>query len=273
MARHMKVAAWLDAGVAILQRDARLYFSYRTRVVSQLLQTLVSLTLFYYVSRLVRVPAFGTPDRYFAFVVVGLVILELLTATLALLPMTIRQELVAGTFERVVVSPLGPVWAVTSMVMFPISFSLVLGAVTIMFAAVIFGMPIAGATAVLALPVAVLAALALAPLALGVSAAVLVVKQAGTAATFAVTLISLIGGFFFPIALLPSWIRWTADVQPVTPILDLLRHLVVGTPLTSSAWLTMLKVVGFAAILLPASMFALRAAVNISRRRGTIIEY
>ena len=59
----MKVAAWLDAGVAILQRDARLYFSYRTRVVSQLLQTLVSLTLFYYVSRLVRVPAFGTPDR------------------------------------------------------------------------------------------------------------------------------------------------------------------------------------------------------------------
>lgn len=263
----------MDAVAAMFQRDLRLYFSYRSRVLSQILQTVFSLTLFYYVSRLVRVPEFGTSDRYFAFVVIGLVILELLTSTLVIMPSAVRQELVAGTFERLVVSPFGPVSALVSMAAFPIVFSLALGGVTIGLAAVIFGIPVAWSTIGFAIPVAMLAALALAPLALVITSAVLVVKQAGTSAGFAVTLLSLVGGFFFPVDLLPAWIRWTSDVQPVTPALDLLRHLIVGTPLTSSVALTVLKLAAFVIVLVPLSAYALRAALAVSRKRGTIIEY
>src|SRR3954451_8969346 len=91
---------YLHAAAGIVQRDAAVFASYRLRVVTQLLGSLLSLTIFFYVSRLVRVSQFPTPDDYFAFVSVGLVIFGVLTATLGSTAAAIRQELVAGTFER-----------------------------------------------------------------------------------------------------------------------------------------------------------------------------
>ena len=41
------------------------------------------------------------------------------------------------------------------------------------------------------------------------------------------------------------------DVQPFTPAVDLLRHLLVGQPLRASAWGDVAKLVGFSAVLLP----------------------
>jgi hypothetical protein len=45
---------------AVLRRDLHVYLSYRTHLVSQLLASVFSLTLSYYVSRLVHVRGFGS---------------------------------------------------------------------------------------------------------------------------------------------------------------------------------------------------------------------
>ena len=73
--------------------------------------------------------------------------------------------------------------------------------------------------------------------------------------------------------MLPDWIEWTSDVQPFTPAVDLLRHLLIGIPLEDSAWSDVLRMAGFAAVLLPLSALALVAAIKTSRKRGTILEY
>ena len=83
----------------------------------------------------------------------------------------------------------------------------------------------------------------------------------------------IIAGLYFPVALLPDWVEWTSEVQPFTPSVDLLRNLIVGTPLADSAWLDLLKLVGFATVLLPASAWLLSRAVRAGQRRGTILEY
>jgi ABC-2 type transport system permease protein len=267
------VRAYGAATIGILQRDWRLFISYRTRFLSQLLSGFFSLVLFYYVSRIAGGRVFSRPDDYFAFAVVGLVVMGVLVSTLSTLPMALRQELVAGTLERLVVSPFGAVAAIASMAWFPIAFAFVNGVLTLTFAAVIFGMPIEWSTAPLAIPVGALGALAFAPFALLVAGAVIVVKQAGMGAGFLVTGISLVGGFFFPVALLPGWIEWLSKVQPFTPALDLLRHLLVGSPLASSPWLAVAKLAGFAAVLLPISLVFLRLSIRAAQRRGTIIEY
>ena len=43
-----------------------------------------------------------------------------------------------------------------------------------------------------------------------------------------ITAIGLIAGFYFPVSLLPDWIRWTSNVQPFTPSVDLIRHCLAG---------------------------------------------
>jgi ABC-2 type transport system permease protein len=93
------------------------------------------------------------------------------------------------------------------------------------------------------------------------------------AVPFVTTALAFLGGFFFPVRLLPDWIEWTSDVQPFTPALDLLRHLLVDTPLRDPAWESLVKIAGFAALLLPLAALALHRAIVVCRRRGTLIEY
>jgi ABC-2 type transport system permease protein len=266
------VPALLAAAGAIFKRDLLLFASYRTRPFSILFSTAVSLTLFYYLSRLVRSPAVGSPDDYYGFVVVGLIIFGVLTSTMSIPVATLRAELQAGTFERMVLSPFGAVRAIASLLIFPVVQALVLGTASLVFAGLVFGLDLHWPSALLAPPVAVLGALAFAPFGLVMAAAVVLVKQTNAGATLVITGVTLLAGVYFPISLLPDWIRWASDVQPFTPAVDLLRNLLVGTPLRDSAGIELAKLVGFTVVTLPVSLVMLRAAVERSRRRGTIIE-
>jgi len=267
------VAANLNAAGAVMRRDLRLTLSYRFSFVAQLAGMFFSLTLFYYISRLVRVQSFQSADSYYAFAVVGLLILQVLQSGLVTPPNSLRQELVAGTFERLAVSPFGPVGSVFSMTLFPFAYALLAGAVMVLFASVAFGMPIDWTTAPLAIPCALLGVLAFAPFGVLIAAVVMVIKQAATATTLVLAIVSLVGGLYFPIALLPGWVRWMSDVEPFTPAVALLRHVLVGSTMHTQPWLDVAQLLGFAVVLLPIAVIALHGAIRISRRRGTLAEY
>jgi ABC-2 type transport system permease protein len=263
---------YLDACLAVFIRDARMFMSYRTAAVGQVLSIVFSLVLFYYVSRLISVDAFPSPDSYFAFVVIGLVIFGVLQSTLGLSG-AVRSELLAGTFERLVVSPLGAVGGIIAMILFPFLQALVIALLTMALGAGAFGIDIQWSTAALAIPVAALGALSFTAVGLAFVASVLVVKQAASGIGFVTAAIAIVSGLYFPVSLLPAWVGWLAEVQPFTPAVDLLRHLLIGLPLEDPAWVDLVKLAGFAVLLLPLSSLAVAAGVRLARRRGTIIEY
>jgi ABC-2 type transport system permease protein len=264
--------AYATGAAAIVKRDYLVFRSYRLRFLSQIVSAIIGITLFYYVSRLVRGGTFQTSDAYFSYAVIGLAVVQVLTAALVLLPLALRQELVAGTFERHLVSPLGPVQGLLAMAVFPFFSALVTALLMIVFAALVFGMPIRWSTAPLAVPAALLGSIAFLPFAVLLTGAVFVIKQVGTGTGLLVTLLALVGGVFFPVALLPDWIEWTSNVQPLTPAADLLRNLVVGSSI-ESAWGAAGRLALFAAVLLPISIVVLRACVRYGQRRGTVLEY
>lgn len=261
------------AALAICKRDFLIFASYRSRFVTTFFTTFVSLTLFFYVSRLVTSTRFGSPDEYYAFVVVGLVIFGVLTSTLTAPVATLRAELQAGTFERMVVSPFGPVRSIASLLIFPLLQALVMGLASIVFASLVFGVDLRWETVPAAIPIAAAGALAFAPFGLLMTAAVVLFKQTNAGATFFMAGVTLLAGIYFPVELLPNWIEWASQVQPFTPAVDLLRNTLVGTPLDDPLWLELVRLIGFAAVLIPLSILALRAALGRSRRLGTIIEY
>ena len=262
-----------SAVAAVIERDVRVFLSYRLRPMTLLIGPLTTVTLFYYVSRLVKVPALGSSDGYFAYVVVGVVALDILTSTIVTTPVTLRQELVAGTFERLVLSPFGPIRGVVAMMAFPLAQAFVIAIVTLVFATAVFGMPVAWPDVLLAVPAGALGALAFAPFGLLTVASILVAKQALAGVSILLTGMSIVAGVYFPVALLPDWVEWLSEVQPLTPALDLLRHLISATPSTDPPLLEAAKLAGWAAVLLPCSLWALVAAIGYSRGRGTIIEY
>jgi ABC-2 type transport system permease protein len=266
-------SAYTGAAGAVVKRDFLLLTSYRFRFVTQLLGAFFGLILFYYISRLVHVGRGISPDDYYAFAVTGLMTLQVINSTLATPSMTLRQELVAGTFERFATSPFGAVGGIVSMMLFPLLYTLVIVFLMLVFAGLVFGLALHWSTVPLSIPLGALAALSFAPFGVLIIAATMLAKQSSAGTTWVVAGISLVGGLYFPVALLPGWIRWMSDVQPFTPAVDLMRYVLLGMDLTGSAWLDLAKLGLFVVVLLPLSLAALAKAVRISIRRGTIIEY
>jgi ABC-2 type transport system permease protein len=259
------------AAMAIFKRDLIVFASYRLRSLSQLAAMCFTLTIFYFVSRLVRVQAFGNPDEYYAFVVVGIVIMAVLTSAISA-PQMLQRELISGTFERLIASPLGAGGAVLAMLVFPILYSCLLAMGGMLFARVAFGLEVSWSTAPLALPVALLGAVAFGAIGLLFASSVIAFKQA-TGLNWVTALLALVGGVYFPVSLLPWWIAWASAVQPFTPAVTLLRHLLVGAPLNGSAWLELARLLGFVAVLVPLGLGLMSLALKAARRSGTILEY
>jgi ABC-2 type transport system permease protein len=257
---------------AVMQRDLYVYLSYRTRLVSQVMTALFSLTLFYYVSRLVSVRGFPSHDAYFGFVVVGIALISVMYSCFSIAEL-VRQELIAGTFDRLLLSPFGAVRGVVAMTLFPMAYSFVLSVITLGLGWTIFGLHLDWATVPLSIPTMALVLLSFLPFGILFAALTVLIKQGSVATSWVIALLSIVGGLYFPVALLPHWVQTLAEAQPFTAGTDLLRHLLVGTPLASSAGSSLLKLIASAALLLPGSILILSKAVGLGQRRGTIIEY
>jgi len=261
----------LRAFLAVLGRDLRVYVSYRTRLVSQALTVVFSLTLFYYVSRLVHVRSF-TQEGYFGFVVVGIAMVSVLYSCFSISEL-VRQELVAGTFERLLLSPFGAVRSVIAMALFPLAYSFVIAALTLGAGCLFFGLHLHWSTVPLAVPVSLLALAAFMPFGLLFAALTVVVKQGSVGTSWVIALLSIVGGLYFPVTLLPHWVRTAASVQPFTSATAELRHLLVGGATTGAPAGALVRMALFAAVLLPLSTIVLDGAIRLGQRRGTVIEY
>jgi ABC-2 type transport system permease protein len=261
-----------NAFLAVMRRDLHVYLSYRTRLVSQVLTALFSLTLFYYVSRLVHVKGFGNSDAYFGFVVVGISLISVLYSCFSI-PELVRQELIAGTFDRLLLSPFGAIRSVLAMTLFPMMYSFVLATITLALGCVVFGLHLHWSTVPQALPVMVLVLGAFLPFGVLFAALTVVIKQGNVGTSWVIAMLSIVGGLYFPVSLLPGWLQTISKLQPFTAATDLLRHLLVNSSLGESPETALLKLVGFAAVLLPASLFVLGRSIRFGQRRGTIIEY
>lgn len=265
------VATYASAMLATFKRDAVIFLSYRLRFVTQILTMLFTLTMFFYVAKLVRPDAVGPHGAYFAFVVVGIVTMAILTSALNT-SQIVRMELMAGTFERLLISPLGPVGGVISLALFPIAYSTLFAGTMLTLAVAFYGVPLDPTGIPLALPVAALGAAAFAGIGLLFVGGLLALKSS-MGANWVLAALGLLGGVYFPVTLFPSWIRWVSEVQPLSPAVDLLRHLLMGIRSAEPVWLELVKLGGFTALLLPGSAAVLWLAVGVSRRRGTIMEY
>jgi ABC-2 type transport system permease protein len=51
------------------------------------------------------------------------------------------------------------------------------------------------------------------------------------------TILPFLGSGFVPTDSMPTWLRWFAEYQPFTPVIETLRGLLLGTGIGNSGWL------------------------------------
>lgn len=61
--------------------------------------------------------------------------------------------------------------------------------------------------------------------------------DAASGYTFFVLFLPYVSSAFVPTETMPSWLRFVAENQPSTPVIETVRGLLMGTPIGASAWL------------------------------------
>jgi ABC-2 type transport system permease protein len=260
-----------------LRRDLQNEMSYKLSFAMQVLGILPMLVLFILLSRFFgnavagQLASYG--GKYFPFVLIGLAVQSYLSQALSTFSGRLRDAQLSGTFEAELATTAPLPLQLAGMALYPFALStfhvfVILGAGSLM-GGVHFHWHR------LPLVVLVLMASAGAFACLGVlSASYIVVFKRGDPLGFLVRLASwMLGGVYFPAAVLPTWLRHLADLVPMTHCLEALRGLLLrdeglGGILRPLGYLSLWVILG-----LPLGYLIFRSAVGWARRKGSLGQY
>jgi ABC-2 type transport system permease protein len=62
-------------------------------------------------------------------------------------------------------------------------------------------------------------------------------SEAASGYGFILLFLPYLSSAFVPVATMPEWLQWIAEHQPITPVIETIRSLLMGTPMGDSAWL------------------------------------
>lgn len=263
--------------IAFVRREFFVATSYRFQFVFQLLSSIFLVATFYFVARLIspeRLAEAGvaTTADYFAFVLVGIAATTFLESTVTAFPERLRQTMTEGTLEMMIASPTRPVLVLGLPALWAFLFQALRSVFVLGFGVLLFGARLdvdLAATAVVALCTAA----AYSMLGLLSVACILVVKRGDPVAWAVTQAAAVVGGAYFPIELLPSWLKTLALCLPMTYSYRALRATLLAGAGLGDVWRDVLVLLAFTAALLPAALVACRLAVRHAKRCGTVASF
>jgi len=268
-------AALAEAGKigAFVRRDFLIAWSYRLAFVTDVVSMAAQAFVFSLIGQLVdpaQLPRYGgTPTTYMEFVAIGLVLNLVITLLLDRVANAIRGEQMTGTLESLLTTPTRTATIQIGSAAFEFLWVPIRAAVFLLVIALGFGLDFHADGIV---PAAVVL-LAFVPFVWGlglVAGGMILTFRRGGGATAVATLLALISGAFFPIALLPDWLEWIMAVNPIAIALDGIREALLGGRGWSGVGPALLVLAPLSALSLAIGVTAFRLALRRERRLGTL---
>jgi ABC-2 type transport system permease protein len=178
-----------------------------------------------------------------------------------------------GTLEAMLVTPTSLTTIIVSSALYHFLYALVEILLYVVFSLAFFGLDLGPANLTAAGVMLGFTILAHLPLGIMAAAFLLVFKRGDPFTALLGHLSGLLGGVYFPVAVLPEWLQTAAQVIPFTHALEGLRQAVLnGQGVTQLG--TQIAILGlFAAVLLPVSLALFAAAVHLAKRLGTLSQF
>lgn len=260
---------------AFVRRDFAIAKSYRFQFLLGSVGIFFRLAMFYFLGRFIDDAApnvIGGDHGYFAFVVFGLALLNWLSTALLSFATTLRTEQMTGSLEALLATPPSAAMVLISTSAYSFIQATITAALYIAVAVIVFGLrftpnPMAIVTALYAL---VASLLLFSAVGVVLAAVTLVFKRANTLIGLATSGLSVLGGVYFPISVLPDPIRVIANLLPFTWALDVLRSSLLQGDVD---WRRMGLLAVSNVILIPAALWTLDKAVTQARRAGSLTQY
>jgi ABC-2 type transport system permease protein len=257
---------------AFLRRDLLQALSYRMAFVSDVVGLVFQALLFFYIGKMVNpedLPTYGGEQvSYLEYVAVGIAITMLIGVGIFRAANAFRNEQLMGTLEALLMTPTAPGTLQLGSVVYDVVYMPVRTAV--FFVAIAFagdvsfdvsGILPATATLLLFIPFV---------WGLGImyAAATLTYKAGGGG--FAVTLLTITSGAYFPLDLFPAWLAALAAFNPMTIAINTMRDALLGGASWSEIAPELVVIAVSSVVSVALGIVAFRLALRRERRRGSV---
>jgi ABC-2 type transport system permease protein len=259
--------------LALARRDLLIYASYRLIMTLDLWIGVLDVVVYYFISATfagATTESLGAAPSYFAFALVGIAVTVVIQAASLGIATKVREEQLTGTLEALVAQPVTTTELATGLCGLPFAISAVRVAVYLIFGALAFGLDLSHTDWVGFVVMLGTTALSMSAVGIATAAVVLVVKRGATIAGLVIFGMSLAGGAFFPVEVLPDWLEAIGQVVPPRFAFDGFRAaLFEGHGWEDDA----LMLAAFTVVALPVSVWLFDRGMLYARRAGTLAQY
>lgn len=262
--------------LAFLWRDWLIESGYHLSFFLRWFGILFNVFVYYFLGRLMDTavaPALAPyGGSYFAFALVGIALNGYFSLGLSTFSSNLRQAQMTGTLEAMLMTP-------TRLSTFVIGSSLwdyvftTLNVLVYLVVGALLGADVLRGNFTSALVVLVLSVITFSAVGLFAASVILVTKRGDPVTWVFNAVLTLLGGVFYPVEILPGYLQRIAAFLPVTYALRGMRlALLKGYSLAAlRREVTILAV--FAMVLAPLSLWAFRFALDLARREGSLAQY
>ena len=261
---------------AFLIRDFYTETSYRLAFATSIGGVLLRAFIFYFLAQFIGESAapllsdYG--GDYFAFVIIGIALGGYFGVGLTSFAAALREAQTTGTLEALMLTPTpvslvivgSAAWSYVYTT-FRVFVYLLLG--------VLLGVNLAGANVIAALVVLLLSIIAFASIGILAASVIMVVKRGDPITALFGNAANLIGGVFYPIAIMPDWLQTVAYLLPITYSLRAMRLALLSQATWTDVAPDLVALLLFCLILVPLSLLAFRYAVERARADGSLAHY
>lgn len=265
----------MRVALAFLRRDFLMAVSYRTAFLIQLSGIVVAVPFVFFVTQMVDGGAngpVGKAGNYFAFVLIGIALLDYMGLSLQTFAESLRESQLMGTLEIVLLSPT----ALPKLLLYSSLYGYIFTSIRFvlyLLMGMLFGLKLGNANVLGAITILALAVAAFASSGVLIASVTLVIKR-GHALTVLISAASMFfGGVVFPIEKLPAWLRDVGVILPITHAVAGMRAALQDGAGMSQLMPQILALLIFIAVLLPTGLLAFWAAVRHERMTGAVAQY
>jgi ABC-2 type transport system permease protein len=260
--------------LAFLGHGFRKALSYKLNFTAHYVSVLISVAFYYFLDRLFTQTGVSVVEggSYFAFLLIGGAFSRYLNLTMRAFAENLREEMLQGTLEPLLVTATPSVLALLG----PSTWMLLEGTLVVfvqLFLGVLFGANFAAANWLSVAAVALLSLTSLLSYGVLSAAFTLIFKRSDPLNWLIGATSYLFGGVYFPIATLPPVLQWISYLLPFTYAIDGLRGALLRGDNLPALRQNLLGLLAFTVVLLPLSLWALRAALRHLKRSGQLTYY
>ena len=262
---------------AFLVRDFLEEISYPISLLWRVGAILFRLLTFYFMARLVEGAVLPqlTPygGQYFPFVMLGLALAGFQGVALSAISFNILRGMYTGTLEAMLATPTSLSTIVFASMIYQFCSALVEVVIYLAFGFWFFGVALGQADPAATVLILILTLLAHLPLGILAAAFILIFKQGDPVTAILGSVSGLLGGVYFPVAILPDWVQIISRFLPFTYSLEALRQAVLNGQGIAQLSHQIFILTGFAVVLLPLSLAVFAWAVRQAKRLGTLSQF